>query len=254
MYILRRGIIFHSLCVDLENADHNEGNGGMFNNLGCNVLIIHEDIVEQDENLNAQDIRVKLTPGKHIILTLPPHGTGGGVTYTRWGKKSCRRGAKLVYEGYAGGGWFNQKGNGANYLCLPKDPQYLSTAAPIWRSYLYGAEYESSNQMFGKTTHDYNVLCAVCLVPRKSNKLMIPAKISCPKTWTREYYGYLMTEYCDHYANKQYECVDHNPDVIGSAKSTNGALFYFIEAVCGHGLPCGPYVAKRAITCAVCTK
>ena len=118
MYILRREIIFHSLCVDLENADSNEGNGGMFNNLGCNVLIIPEDIVEQDENFNAQDIRVKLTPGKHIMLTFPPDGTGGAVTYTRWGKKTCRRGAKLVYEGYAGGGWFNQKGKWSQ-LSLP---------------------------------------------------------------------------------------------------------------------------------------
>ena len=171
------------------------------------------------------------------------------------GKKTCRHGAELVYEGYVGGGWYNQKGNGANYLCLPKDPQYLSTTRPSGLSYLYGAEYQTANRIFGKTTHDYNVPCAVCYAPKKSTKLMIPAKTSCPTSWTREYYGYLMTAHHNHYSNKQYECIDNYPDVIpGSAKDTNGALFYFVETVCGYGLPCGPYIARRAITCAVCTK
>ena len=220
-------------------------------------MLFFAEIEKNKETANDQDIRIKLTPGKDIILTISPDGpaNGGGVTYTRWGKTTCRQGVERIYEGYAGGGEHNQKGNGANYLCLPKDPQYLSTTSPSYQSYLYGAEYQSNNKVFSGNTHDYNVPCAVCHVPRKSSKLMIPAKTSCPKSWTREYYGYLMTEYHGHYPNKQYECVDHNPDVIaGSAKNTNGALFYFVEAVCNHGLPCGPYVAKRAVTCAVCTK
>ena len=214
-------------------------------------------VEKNDETANDQDLRITLTPGKGIILTISPDGpaNGGGVTYTRMGKTTCRQGAERIYEGYAASGWYNHKGNGANYLCLPKDPQYLSTANPAADSYLFGAEYETSNRVFGKTTHDYNVPCAVCFAPKKSTKLMIPAKTSCPKSWTREYYGYLMTEYYGHYANKQYECVDHYPDVIaGSARNRNGALFYFVEAVCNHGLPCGPYVAGRAVTCAVCTK
>ena len=177
------------------------------------------------------------------------------MTYTRWGKTTCRRGTERIYDGYVGGGWYNQKGNGANYLCLPKDPQYLSSVRPSWQSYLYGAEFETNNKIFGKTTHNYNVPCAVCHAPRKSSKLMIPAKISCPKSWTREYYGYLMTEYHPNNRNAVYECIDNYPDVIaGSAKNTNGALFYFVEAVCGYGLPCGPYCARRAVTCVVCTK
>ena len=214
-------------------------------------------VEKNDESANDQDLRIRLTPGKGIILTISPDGpaNGGGVTYTRMGKTTCRQGAERIYEGYAASGWYHQKGNGANYLCLPKDPQYLSTANPAADSYLYGAEYETSNRVFGKTTHDYNVPCAVCFAPKKSTKLMIPAKTSCPKSWTREYYGYLMTEYYGHYANKQYECVDHYPDVIaGSGRNRNGALFYFVEAVCNYGLPCGPYAASRAVTCAVCTK
>ena len=218
-------------------------------------MLFFAGIEKNEETANEQDVRIGLTPGKNIILTITPDGTGGGVTYTRWGKTTCRRGAERIYEGYAGGGWYHQKGNGANYLCLPKDPQYLSTVRPTSQSYLYGAEFETNNKIFGKTTHDYNVPCAVCHAPRKSSKLVIPAKVSCPKSWTREYYGYLMTNHYNHNSNKQYECIDNYPDVIpGSSSNRNGALFYFVEAVCNYGLPCAPYVARRAITCAVCTK
>ena len=183
-----------------------------------------------------------------------PGPINGGVVYTRWGKKACRAGAKLVYEGIVGGGHYNQHGNGANYLCLPKDPQYISTTPPAWKSLLYGAEYETGNRVFNKPLHDYNVPCAVCLAPKKISKLMIPAKMSCPSSLTREYYGYLMIERHNHPRNVVYECVDKDAEAIpGSKKNTNGALFYFVEAVCNHGLPCLPYQASKAVICVVCT-
>ena len=52
----------------------------------------------------------------------------GGVVYTRWGRKSCPNdtGAQLVYEGITGGSPWGRLGGGANYVCLPKDPQYIS--------------------------------------------------------------------------------------------------------------------------------
>ncbi|XP_041379621.1 uncharacterized protein LOC121392499 [Gigantopelta aegis] len=210
--------------------------------------------LEKNQGLvNKEDVHIKIAPGKDIIITID--GLGNGVTYTRWGKKTCRKGVELVYEGYAGGGLYTEKGNGANFICLPKDPQYLSSTVPTWESKLYGAEYETNNKIFDKPTHNYNVPCAVCLAPKKSTKLMIPAKVSCPKSWTREYYGYLMTSFFGHNRNALYECVDHNPDIIpGTAKDTNGALFYFTVAMCNYGLPCRPYIPKRAVTCAVCTK
>ena len=61
---------------------------------------------------------------------------------------TCQQGAELIYEGYIGGGEYNQKGNGANYLCLLKNPQYFSSTAPAAQLYLYGAEYESDNKIF----------------------------------------------------------------------------------------------------------
>ena len=83
---------------------------------------------------------------------------------------------------------------------------------------------------------------------------MIPAKTTCPTSWTREYYGYLMAEYYVHKRNAVYECIDNNPESIpGSGANTNGALFQFVQGTC-NGLPCPPYDNVRAITCVVCTK
>ncbi|XP_003385621.2 PREDICTED: short-chain collagen C4-like isoform X4 [Amphimedon queenslandica] len=177
----------------------------------------------------------------------------GGVVYTRWGRKSCPTGAQLLYEGITGGSHYSESGGGANYVCLPKVPQYMSTNVPPHSSYMYGSEYQDVNSIFpGK--HDHNVPCAVCYTSTKSVKLMIPARTSCPSSWTREYKGYLMAERHTHARNAVYECVDEAPESIaGSHSSVNGALFYFTITTC-TGLPCPPYVANRIITCVVCTK
>ena len=175
--------------------------------------------------------------------------------YTRWGRKSCPNdtGGQLVYEGITGSSDFNNPGGGASYTCLPKVPQYMSTHVPGAHSYIVGTEYDSVNGIFpGK--HDHNAPCAVCYSSTKTVKLMIPARITCPSSWTREYKGYLMTGHYDYKKNTVFECVDENPESIpGSSANTNGALFHFIRSTC-NGLPCPPYVNNRAITCVVCTK
>ena len=180
----------------------------------------------------------------------------GGVVYTRWGRKSCPNdtGAQLVYEGITGGSFWDHAGGGANYVCLPKVPQYMSTHVPPRNSFMAGTEYESVNGIFpGK--QDHNVPCAVCYSSTKTVKLMIPARITCPLSWTIEYKGYLMTDWYDHKRNAVYECVDENPESIaGSSASTSGAVLYFTASTCGYGLPCPPYVNNRVITCVVRTK
>ena len=76
--------------------------------------------------------------------------------------------------------------------------------------------------------HDHNPPCAVCYLPMKTVKLMIPARITCPLSWTIEYKGYLMAEWYNHKRNAVYECVDENPESIaGSSDSTSGALTIF---------------------------
>ena len=182
---------------------------------------------------------------------------GRGVTFTRWGKACCPSSSNLVYSGYAAGGFFNQAGNGANNICMPTDPEYLSPTTPSTKSLLYGGEYQSfGTKIFETAVHDYNVPCAVCNAPTKSTSLMIPAMTKCPAGWNREYYGFLTAQKFDHARNTAYDCVDADPDGIpGTSRNTDGTLFYFVALqTCNRGLPCGPYQARKAIPCVICTK
>ena len=124
----------------------------------------------------------------------PPGPTSGGVIYTRWGRTTCptTQGTQLVYAGRTGGTHYRHEGGGANYLCMPDDPQYV---LPHYSqggagAYIYGTEYRVSTSQV-----NHNAPCAVCYVATRLVALMIPAKVDCPPSWTREYYGYLMTEH-----------------------------------------------------------
>ena len=79
---------------------------------------------------------------------------------------------------------------GSGYLCMPSDPDYTLRYqnGVQGHSPLYGTEYQSPVQ--GKS--DHNVPCAVCLASTRETVLMLPAKTSCPTSWTEEYDGYLM--------------------------------------------------------------
>ena len=179
---------------------------------------------------------------------------GSGVVYVRWGHRSCpSTGAQRLYAGRTGGSHNNHKGGGSNPQCLPEDPNYYRTVrgAQQW-SYMFGAEYKQTNGLV-RNSHNTDVPCAVCYVPTRNVVYMIPAKYTCPSGWTREYFGYLMTEHYGHHRS-QYSCVDHSlAPVIGSHQSHNGYLFYTVEGVCGS-LPCPPYNRDKELSCAVCTK
>ena len=115
----------------------------------------------------------------------------GGLVYTRWGRTTCPR-TQLVYAGRAGGTFYNQEGGEANYLCMPLTPDYVLPHHSGIRghAYVYGAEYKGPI----RGGHDLGVPCSVCYTNKRETALMIPAKAYCPSGWTREYYGYLMTE------------------------------------------------------------
>ena len=105
-----------------------------------------------------------------------------------------------------------------------------------------------------------NVPCAVCATTARGMQLMIPARVSCPDdSWTREYYGYLMTQSTSTtgtFYRTEYICVDREAEVIsGTAIDRNGALLYHVRAaLCGtEYLPC-TYDPQKEITCVVCSK
>ena len=182
----------------------------------------------------------------------PPGTSGGGGLYTRWGNSTCPSvsGTKMVYAGKVGGAYFNHNGSGANYLCMPSDPQYTLPVGSGEETfgYIYGAKYDSPI----KGPDDHNVPCAVCLATSRETVLMIPARSTCPSSWTTEYIGYLMSEKWSHHRS-MFECVDKSLETTESSQTLDGALFYHAEVDCDRGLDCPPYDGEKELTCVVCT-
>ena len=182
--------------------------------------------------------------------------TGGGV-YTRWGSASCPSTSTLVYSGRAGGSFYSHTGSGSNYLCLPDDPEYYSGGTPTsYPAFIYASEYEVWATELQSAIINQNVPCAVCSTPQKL-VLMVPAKITCPTGWTREYNGFLMASYWIAQA-KTFVCVDQNTEVVpGEAADHDGAAFYRSRLGGTNdcfGLDCPPYNVEQDLSCVVCTK
>ena len=188
----------------------------------------------------------------------PPGPRNGGVVFTRWGRTSCptTEGTSYLYKGKAAGSHHSHTGGGANYICLPDQPEYLSYTPGVsdGQSNIYGVEYQPYSEGPLAPLHNQNVPCVVCYVSNRTTYLMIPAKITCPTTWTREYQGYLMAERFSHKRNAVYECVDKDAKGIpGSIANTDGALFYHVQVQCIDHL-CPPYDSVKELACVVCTK
>ena len=181
--------------------------------------------------------------------------TTGGATYVRWGRTICPSitGTTLVYSGWAAGSHYSHSGSGANYVCLTKTPQYLAYNSETNNlGTVYGAEYEVYSNQPHAGVHNQNVPCVVCHVQQRS-VLMMPGQYTCPTGWTREYYGYLVSER-HNYHRSTYECMDVSPEaIIGGHTNQDGALFCHVEARCGS-LACPPYEQTKELTCAVCSK
>ncbi|XP_072024156.1 uncharacterized protein [Amphiura filiformis] len=184
-------------------------------------------------------------------------GTTGSV-YIRWGRTTCPSTSELGYAGIAGGKRYNQAGSGSNYLCLPDTPEYDNYHAGTHtnRGYVYSAGYQIYDFPPFAGKHDHDVPCAVCIATNRGILMMIPAKMTCPSGWNREYHGYLMSERYSH-SSTEFVCVDRNPEVRSDSSASNqdGVLFYPVEGRCdGGNLPCAPYINGAELTCAVCTK
>ncbi|XP_072024159.1 uncharacterized protein [Amphiura filiformis] len=185
-------------------------------------------------------------------------GTTGSV-YIRWGRTTCPLTSELGYVGIAGGKWYDHTGGGYNYLCLPSTPEYDNYQAGVHnaRGYVYSAEYQISEFPPFAGKHNHDVPCAVCIATNRGILMMIPAKMTCPSGWNREYHGYLMSDRYGRDSPTEFVCVDRNPEVRSdsSVADQDGVLFYPVEGRCDNGnLPCGPYINGAELTCVVCTK
>ncbi|XP_013421313.1 short-chain collagen C4-like [Lingula anatina] len=223
---------------------------------------LHECSNEEKERTEQEDTSANKTSIRHKRSIQNSAGTTGGATYIRWGRSTCPQGVELVYNGVGAGSHYTHSGGGSDYLCVPHDPEWgVTTDGFQSNSFLYGVEFEiQANNPFLThntpkltTVHDQSPRCAVCRIPSRSSQVMIPAKMTCPASWTKEYDGYLMSS---HHTQKksQFVCVDKAPEVMdGGDGDQNGALFYIVEAQCGS-LPCPSYLSGKEITCVVCSK
>ena len=84
------------------------------------------------------------------------------------------------------------------------------------------------------------------------------ASYLCPSGWSREYYGYMMSDRIDNNreGRKSTICVDANAEVVpGTGANTFPSLALLLSVECTNSeLLCSPYVDGRILSCAVCTK
>ena len=156
------------------------------------------------------------------------------------------------------GSGYDEAGS-TEYLCLHEEPQFLNTNPGLQphRGRLYGTEYEvlDSPPAFGNMFR-HNAPCAVCYTPIRNTKITIPARTSCPPSWTVEFYGYYMSGSFKHTAHygRAPACVDVNSESVpGSARHDVKSTMFFLETTC-TGIHCPPYSEGAEISCVVCTK
>ena len=83
---------------------------------------------------------------------------------------------------------------------------------------------------------------------------MIPALINCPKSYTKEYDGFLMSNQKSFYRT-EFVCVDKEMEVArGTHAHTNGAFMNLVEVECNSGIHCFPYQNNKELTCVVCSR
>ena len=93
-----------------------------------------------------------------------------------------------MLSGFAAGAFYSNIGGGSNYLCLPHNPEYNKYSDAAGGGEISGVEYETNSGIFRDSANEQNVPCAQCL-SKRSVAMMLPARRTCPKSWTKEYEG-----------------------------------------------------------------
>ena len=182
--------------------------------------------------------------------------TNSGSTYIRWGRDDCPSGAVSLYSGRVAGTKYDVRGGTSDYLCLPDNPRYGSTYTDA-TSPLYGVEYQRWPTSSPRAQYD-NTPCVVCYIATRSAMFVHQASYLCPSGWSREYYGYMMSDAVrsDRQGRRSTICVDANAEAVpGTGAKTNPSRVLFLSVECTKSeLLCSPYVDGRILSCAVCTK
>ena len=74
-------------------------------------------------------------------------------------------GTQLLYSGRAGGTHYLHSAGGANYLCMPDDPDHLEYQSGVQDDgFVAGVEYDYNGMPTLSTFCNHNVPCAVCYI------------------------------------------------------------------------------------------
>ncbi|XP_070182324.1 short-chain collagen C4-like [Littorina saxatilis] len=207
-----------------------------------------EDNETDSQQAMQSQFQTLLSQLESKVNSVSASGSGGGSSYVRWGRTICPDGASQVYSGIVGGKHYGHAGGATNALCLTREPEYDNTTKPVYYGFVYGAEYERISDAL----HDQDIPCSVCRAPQATT-IMVPARITCPKGWTVQYSGHLVSEYYGR-AGTEYLCLDGSPEVEeGGEANKDGFLLYLVLTKCGS-LPCPPYKDNAVTTCVVCSK
>lgn len=134
----------------------------------------------------------------------------------------------MFSSGFTGGSYFNNKGGGVNYQCMPLDPEYNSySGGGSTASSIGGTEYESQSYgIFPNSAFDQNAPCARCYTQNRPASMMLPAKRTCPGGWTKEYEGTSFTSTCGNLTI----CISSL--YSDNVKKAQKVYFYYITKAC----------------------
>ena len=162
-----------------------------------------------------------------------------------------------VFVGYMAGSHHKNIGGTSDFLCLPEEPQWGYTGPHVPHfSTVYGTEYqvpESGNPFNTQNLYDREIPCVLCQAERRFSHAVLPATVTCPAGWTKEYGGYMMAMYYNHQGPRSAVCMDNDPEKLpGGIGNSDQSMVYLIQTKCGS-LPCSTYRDKE-LTCTVCTQ
>ncbi|XP_067932657.1 uncharacterized protein [Watersipora subatra] len=219
-----------------------------------NVTIAHGLLsILQYNSKKLQELEEVLQKNETMPTSLPDEHqlVGAGSSYIRWGKQSCNNSTEEIFTGWVAGQSYTHTGGSSVYTCLPSKPEYQSN---MLNSHLSNWIFDTNYDTFYKQ-RDRNVPCARCYVPTRSTTIMIPATLTCPPSWTKEYDGYLMSGLYYHKRAYDYVCVDKDMETLDCPQTNrNGAIMYFVKASCRDSVHCPPYHSGAELACVVCSK
>ncbi|CAG2243300.1 unnamed protein product [Mytilus edulis] len=154
----------------------------------------HVETLLHQMQVEIQNLKSKVETQEKQIHTLQTSpGQGSGATYVRWGRKECPgNNTELVYSGYAAGGYYNEEGSAAEYICLPPDPNLGATWSDSHYGSIYGAEYESDG--FGGGVWNDDVPCYAAggyynEEGSAADYICLPPDPNLGATWSDSHYG-----------------------------------------------------------------